>query len=419
MQHGGPMHWRGDRTGGETTNRSPLWDGDPLNALDENKAFLKFNPAFVGLLGRTNQLSADDMQAFATFILRLQQPPSPIRALENTLTAAQQLGSDTYFGPITDGAKSCNGCHTVDQASGFFGTGGLSTFEGETQHFKVPHLRNVYQKVGMFGMPAVSGIPASGSPSTPQIRGFGYLHDGAIDTLLDFVRAMAFTFPGQTEAEDEQQRAQVVDFMFAMESDFAPIVGQQITLTPTNAAVAGPRVDLLVQRAGTPYADPDRSPNNECDLVVKGRVSGDTRGWWMSAPGVFTPDEDGAPAISDANLRLLAGSLGGDLTYTCVPPGSGPRAGIDRGGVGDDSQPDGIRDFSQCGDVSNDGVDTSADVALMRTWLSGVGNMPARFKCNVSGPAGNSDAACNIADVAALRRALAGLGPALTQGCAS
>jgi hypothetical protein len=221
----------------------------------------------------------------------------------------------------------------------------------------------------------VSGIPASGSPSTPQIRGFGYLHDGAIDTLLDFVRATAFTFPGQTEAEDEQQRAQVVDFMFAMESDFAPIVGQQITLTPTNAAVAGPRVDLLVQRAGTPYADPDRSPNNECDLVVKGRVSGDTRGWWMSAPGVFTPDADGAPAISDANLRLLAVDLGGDLTYTWCP--RAPTAADRPGGVGDDSQPDGIRD-SQCGDVSNDGVDTSADVALMRTWL-GVGNMPARF----------------------------------------
>jgi len=412
MEHNGPMHWRGDRTGGLTTNRSPAWDGDPVNALDANKAFLKFNPAFVGLLGRTNQLTGDDMQAFATFILQVQQPPSPIRDLSNTITAAQQLGSNFYFGDVSDGAKNCDGCHTVNQGQGFFGTGGLSTFEGETQHFKVPHLRNAYQKVGMFGMPAVSGIPASGSPTTEQIRGVGYLHDGAIDTVLDFLRAMAFTFPG-----GDPERLNVVDFIFAMESDFAPIVGQQITLTQTNAAVAGPRVDLLVQRASTPYADPDRSPNNECDLVVKGRVSGDTRGWWMSAPGVFTSDQDGAGTITDASLRLQAASLGGDLTYTCVPPGSGPRLGIDRGGIGDESQPDGISDFSQCGDVTNDGVDTNADAALMRTWLSGIGNMPARFKCNVSGPSGSSDAACNIADVTALRRALGGLGPLLTQGC--
>ena len=39
----GPMHWRGDRTGGNDPG------GD---ALDENAAFNKFIVAFDGLLGR-------------------------------------------------------------------------------------------------------------------------------------------------------------------------------------------------------------------------------------------------------------------------------------------------------------------------------------------------------------------------------
>src|SRR6185503_15050208 len=53
MAGAGPMHWRGDRTGAS----------DPGgNALDEDAGFKKFNPAFVGLLGRASQLTPAEMQ---------------------------------------------------------------------------------------------------------------------------------------------------------------------------------------------------------------------------------------------------------------------------------------------------------------------------------------------------------------------
>ncbi len=413
MEHHGPMHWRGDRSGGGFSNRSPNWDGDP-NALDENQGFLKFNPAFIGLLGRQNQLAGSEMQQFADFILALQQPPNPIRDFEQVLTPSQAAGEAFYNGPISDTLKNCNGCHTLDQAQGFFGTGGLSTFEGETQHFKVAHLRNIYQKVGMFGNPAVGGDPATGDPNAPQIRGFGYLHDGTVETVVRFLNAGVFQFP-----DGDPQRTDVANFIFAFPSDVAPVVGQQLTLTSTNdddPAVIE-RLDVLVARAGTPYADPDPPPKNECDLVVKGMVAGEPRGWWMSAPGVFTPDVDGAPTISDADLRLVAATPGQDLTYTCMPPGSGARAGVDRGGVGDGSAPDGIRDASQCGDVTRDGVATGPDVGELRAWLAG-GAAPAGLaKCNVNGANGSSPAECDVADVSALRRGIAGLSASLTQGC--
>lgn len=416
MDHGGPMHWRGDRSGG-TAQAGPAYNGTP-SALDETLAFQAFNPAFAGLLGRQTPIPTGDMIAFTAFILQVQLPPNPIRALDRALTGSQATGA-AFFGtpatpgPISDTLKDCNGCHTLDPAQGFFGSGGLSTFEGETQHFKVAHLRNAYQKVGMFGQAGLGGDPLA-----PQVRGFGYLHDGAVDTVMTFLGSgnpsSVFQFPG-----GDPQRAQVVSLVMAFDTDVAPIVGQQVTLTAANSAdpVVDERLDLLIARAVTLYSDPDRPGNTECDLIVKGRIGGQPRGWWMSGTGSFTPDLDSGAVIPDATLRSFAATAGQELTYTCVPPGSGQRVGIDRGGVGDASQPDGIRDGSQCGDVTADGVATGLDATGMRRWLVGAGTPAALAKCNVRGANGSSPALCDITDVAALQRALAGLTPALTQGC--
>jgi YVTN family beta-propeller protein len=307
MANHGPMHWRGDRTGGNDPG------GDPL---DEDAAFKKFNVAFPGLLGRSTQLTAAEMQAFTDFILQVTYPPNPIRALGNVLNPSEQAGFDTFNGPITDVFKNCNGCHRLDPAQGFFGTGGNASFENEPQIFKIPHLRNMYQKVGMFGMPQVSLITSGNNGSQgDQVRGFGFLHDGSVDTLFRFHGASVFTLT-------TQQRQDLEAFMLAFDSNLAPIVGQQTTLTSGNAAEAGPRITLLTQRAA---ATPP-----ECDVVVKGTIAGEPRGWVRLAGGQFRSDDSGEPLLSDAALRALAGTAGQELTYTCAPPGSGTRIGIDR-----------------------------------------------------------------------------------------
>ncbi|MFN8645065.1 MAG: hypothetical protein U0802_26580, partial [Candidatus Binatia bacterium] len=148
MAHGGPMHWRGDRSGGQ-------FPDDPA-ALDERLAFLAFNVAFPGLIGRDEgEIPDADMQAFTDFVLSIQLPPNPIRALDNSLTPAADRGRDLFFGRTTDVVANCNGCHTLDAARGFFGSGGQTTFESETQELKVARLSLAYQKVGMFGTPNV------------------------------------------------------------------------------------------------------------------------------------------------------------------------------------------------------------------------------------------------------------------------
>ncbi len=299
MTNDGSMHWRGDRTGG---NDAPAFDG-----FDEDAAFKKFNQAFPGLLGRDGELSDTDMQAFTDFILTVMYPPNPIRRLNGTLTNAQQEGHDIFFGPLSDVLFNCDGCHRLDPAAGFFGTDGFATFEGETQAFKVPHLRNVYQKVGMFGRP-------QDAPQGPQVRGYGVLHDGSVDTIFDFLGASVFTLTNV-----QQRRLQ--QFVLAFDSNLAPIVGQQITLTSTNALAVDNRLDLMITR--------DTSAQ-ECAVIVKGTIAGEARGGYLTPAGLFQLDRAGDAPIADTDLRALAAVPGQELTYTCAPFGSGVRMGVDR-----------------------------------------------------------------------------------------
>ena len=65
---------------------------------------------------------------------------------------------------------------------------------------------------------------------------------------------------------------------------------------------------------------------------MRQQVAGEQRGAWLTG-GTFQTDRDGE-TIADAALRALAGTPGQQLTYTCVPPGSGERVGVDRDGDG-------------------------------------------------------------------------------------
>jgi hypothetical protein len=204
----------------------------------------------------------------------------------------------------------------LDPANGFFGTNGQGSFEGESQHLKVPQLRNMYSKVGMYGMPAVSFFnTGDNAPKGDQIRGVGFMHDGSVDSVLRFLNASLFNFPG-----GDQQRREVEQFLFAFDSTLKPVVGQQVTLTDSNATTAGPRITLLINQAQVGNAD----------LVVKGILNGEARGWHINVSGLFASDKAGEAALSDAALRALAQVPGQTLTYTAVPPGSGERIGIDR-----------------------------------------------------------------------------------------
>ncbi len=345
MASHGPMHWRGDRTGG---NDKPSKQPDK-GSFDERAAFDKFNEAFPALLGRHTNIPQADMDAFTDFILRITYPPNPNRRLDNVLTADQDAGRLLFdkvncgipSAPELNGAVlTCTSCHVIDPnanpgtaAPGFFGTSGLSGFDFNPQLLKTPHLRNLYQKVGMFGNPANPGfLGGDNGFKGDQVRGFGFLHDGSVDTVFRFTHGLSFSEqfvgPGNNGIPDgpqgELQRRQLEAFILAFPTNLAPVVGQQVTLTASSSAAAGSRADLLRQRADA----------GECDLVAKTRISDDEAGFLYVGSGLFARDRRGQPPIPGAALRSLAGDAGRPVTYTCVPPGSGERVGVDRDGDG-------------------------------------------------------------------------------------
>jgi len=345
MLNSGPMHWRGDRTGGGPGVPNVQPDS---GSFDERAAFIKFQKGFTDLLGRDSFIPDADMDAFTDFILQVRYPPNPNQPLDRSFTPDQQEGS-RLFGVTNCGISSSEGdrdvlrcitCHVLDPtanpttaAPGLFGTAGFSTFDFQTQLFKTPHLRNAYQKVGMFGMAREFGFPGTDNTfQGDQVRGFGFTHDGDVDTLFRFHHGISFSQdprnPGVPAdgfldgAAGETQRQQVEAFVLAFPTNFAPIVGQQVTLAADSPAAVVARVDLLRQRADA----------GDCELIAKTTIAGAEAGFLYIGRGRFRADRRAVPPIDDAVLRLLARFR--PVTFTCVPPGSGERIGVDRDGDG-------------------------------------------------------------------------------------
>lgn len=307
LKGNGPMHWRGDRTGVSRDANETL----------EEQAFEDFNVAFTGLLGRATQLTETEMDAFAKFALRLTYPPNPIANLDNSLTTIQAQGQQIYNTVTSDTLTTCNGCHVVNPAQNRFGTDGTMAIEGAgvDEDFKIPHLRNMYQKVGMFAENTQTTSPFLGD----QIRGFGFDNSGASGTVSLFLSAPVFTL-------NATQRSQVEQFVLAMPSEMNPIVGQQVTATPANVAQSDvvARVNLLVQRALV------TTPRPECELVAKAVIQNVAKGWVMNGSQSFVPNAASEATLTLQGLLNQVSSAGTTVTFTCAPPGNGSRIGVDR-----------------------------------------------------------------------------------------
>lgn len=388
MTNSGAMHWRGDRSNGFFGVDGYLGDDDTMKrkAYGDNEAlnFKNFIVALGGLLGKATPPTGptvedvEIMNKFAAFQLQVQLPPNPVRALNNSLNASQERGRVIFMGPknldgsirpfdglpglqplrdLQGGGKTsftCNDCHRIDAANGRFGTQGESNFEGETQILKVPQLRNMYSKVGMFGTKDLTIVRIAGAPfQGDQIRGFGFIHDGVIDTLFRFLNLFQFNDPlvqfekmhkgKPTELEAlfymgssfgrmgfpyfeslaAPMQRDVEQFLLAVDTDLAPIVGQQVTYGPTTANAAGARIDLLKARAGAVFTSKILGgATKECDLVARAATPTGLVGYLYSPTAGNFRTSAGA-TVTDAQLRTSALTAGREVTYTCAVPGTG------------------------------------------------------------------------------------------------
>jgi DNA-binding beta-propeller fold protein YncE len=281
-----PLHWRGDRTN-----------------------FLHFNGAFDGLMGGSI-LSLADMQAYRAYVNTIAFQPNPNQNLDRSLPTSFRngnpaAGSATYTNTQYQPLLTCNTCHALPTGTARIIISGDAL--QESQDFKVPHLRNIYQK-GNFNHNA----------GAVSIGGFGFVHDGIDDTLFRFLSRPVFgTFATNTTIKNNLEA-----FLHCFDTGTAPAVGYTRTISMANLSSPAVSNDwrLLEQQAVA----------NNVDLIVKGTIAGQVRGLvYNRGAGTYRPDTTNLTAMTRAQLEARI-SAGDTLSVMGVPPGAGQRMGIDR-----------------------------------------------------------------------------------------
>ncbi|MDP6539242.1 MAG: hypothetical protein QF903_03155 [Planctomycetota bacterium] len=340
-----PLHWRGDRLGIED-----------------------FAPAFRSLQGDDELPGEVDLAAFKVFLRSIHYPPNPFREPDNSLRERLALPghfASGRFGPagrplpdgnarrglalfdrgaLNAGRLHCSTCHTLPTGAGtdsrWEGTRyapipsgprgernhALFAGDGSSQHhFKIPHLRNAYEKVGFETTRATARA------------GFGFLHDGSVDSLARFVSQPAFA------VQDDQDVADVVAFLLSLTGSDLPVAREGDlrhppgTDSPDAHAAIGRQTSVAggggdPRRRGRVEAAVERARKGAVGLVAKGRRNGERRGWFHAGGGRMQSDRDGETLGWE---RLFDSALEGErLTWTEVPLSQARRVGVDRDGDG-------------------------------------------------------------------------------------
>jgi YVTN family beta-propeller protein len=280
-----PLHWRGDRAD-----------------------FAAFNPAFDRLMGGT-ALPAADMAAFSAYIDTIVFMPNPNQNLDRTLPATFKggnpaAGRHSFLNePFRLGLK-CNTCHKVDPGPGTNNL--IQFFRNQDQPFKIPHLRNVYQKLDFSRVPG------------PSMSGFGIEHDGNISSVFDLLSQAVFG----ALARDFGRRVNIAAFVECIDTGTAPAVGYTRTVS------AGRTADADLLRDWTTLEQQARA--GHIDLVVTGTFAGERHGFlYRPASGDYAADSVTLGPF--ARDQLLAVAASGDvLSFMGAPPGTGHRMALDR-----------------------------------------------------------------------------------------
>ena len=315
--------------------------------------------AFAGLLGRGGA---------ARRRARCRRSPtsscrSPIRRTRSATSTTRspptsRPGANFFFGrDPSDVFRNCNGCHALDPANGFFGTDGLTTLRGRDRRSSRSRTCATCTRRSACSACRASAFINAGDNGFKgdQVRGFGFLHDGSVDTLFRFHNATVFNqrLPASVPIRAASRTAPPATRCAARSSSscspstatWRRSSASRSRSRATNGAVVGPRIDLLIARAAA----------GECDLVVKGaRRRGSAAGCARPA-GRSTSDRAAEPPLERRGAARARRHAGQELTYTCVPPGSGQRIGVDR----DD---DGVFDRDER-DAGTDPADPASSVA--------------------------------------------------------
>ena len=325
-----PLHWRGDR-----------------------KDIEAFNPTFTNLLANDVELTTNEMAEFKALLASIFFPPNFLRNFTNGLPTVLPLPGHFGRAPTNGGppqplppgipqngtfrfAGACGFCHAADQGRGSINIISLQR-SGTEGLFKTAQLRSLLDKVGMNGL------------GTNSRAGFGFMHDGRVDTLTRF---LVDGFPGQFP--DDQSIADMVAFLLCFTGSdlnlpFLPLANAEVQggapIPPGARFLPSQDVPAATGRQIT-FASNTPPPllnemlalsiqtNSRVDLVLRGKKDNRARQWLLRRlTQDFRSDRHGEIASNLTDIVVLA-APGNEFTATLVPRGTGTRLALDRDGDG-------------------------------------------------------------------------------------
>lgn len=307
-----PLHWRGDRKGIE-----------------------EFNPTFTNLQASDIVLTTNEMAEFKVMLASIFFPPNFLRTFSNSLPTSVSLPGH-YGRPAVNGTRQplppgnartglsrfvgseCRLCHDFNQGRNLV-IDELLDFarNGAQGAFKSPQFRSLAEKVGMDGL------------STNSRAGFGFMHDGRVDTLTRF---LIDGFPEFVSSD--QSIADMIAFLLCFS-------GSDFTSNPSNPSQDVPAATgrQLTFASGPPPLLQEMfnlavRTNSRVDLIVRGKKDGTRRGWLLRRATRDFQSDRHSEIMPNLNSLIALAAPGNEFTATMVPEGSGVRLALDRDGDG-------------------------------------------------------------------------------------
>jgi YVTN family beta-propeller protein len=308
-----PFHWRGDRAG-----------------IDE------FSATYRDLQGTDDELTRPEIAQLKAFLRTISFPPNPNLLLNGrystnlSLPGFHSLGRGVSVSgtPLPNGnadrgssifVGGCGACHTIPSGLGGALASGMDTNgnsvlrsaiveRSEGLFFKAAQFRNLFERTG-FNL-----------QSTNSTSGFGFLHDGRVDTLERFVQQ------GIEEPffDNDQRLADAVAFLLSTFSDGLspptqgahPAVGRHFPLSVFDPGQILQELANALRRT------------NKIDVVLGGRVANEERAWLLW-PGIGFVANGRGEVLSTNSLHSLI-ETNQSFVLGVVPFGTGRRLALDR-----------------------------------------------------------------------------------------
>jgi len=280
-----PYHWRGDKPD-----------------------FAAFNAAFDGLMGGS-QISSSQMTAYTNFVNTINFQPNPLQNLDRTFPSSinggnPNNGATIYSSVPTSGVLTCARCHGPIPGPGT--NQRIVQLSADTQPFKNPQLRNMYQKLNF-----------NNSAGAQSMDGFGLTHNGGTSSLPEFI---AGSFP--TLASNASATKDVIALLLCFDTGTAPAVGYSRTITAANLQSAPVQSDWTLLQG--------QAAAGNINLIAKGTLNGVVHGLLYNPTAAnYQTDQTGLGPFTQAQITTFIRN-GDTLTFMGVPTGSGVWMGIDR-----------------------------------------------------------------------------------------